>query len=355
MTNISWTEESWNPTTGCSRISEGCRNCYAEALSLRHKWSPAEWTAQNAGRNIVLHPDRLDIPRRRKKSTKYFVNSMSDLFHELVPDSFIAEVFTVMADLRHRHTFQILTKRAERMAAWPGPWTLNIWAGVSVENRRSLYRLDYLRQSQAEHLWVSFEPLLEDLGLIDLDYINWVVAGGESGPHRRPFDHAWARLIRDQCKEQRIPFYFKQGSDFKPQARPYLTEADGSETEWKQCPTSFQREKWREKPYTRSKPIFVFNPETEFSREDFVARNQPYILGDILYLTQHADEMLLLCNQDPYFAQSRREQIEHLIEIIPEYHLLQYMDEMRRLLAEVIKYGDFPDRIPPLPESKVPQ
>jgi len=164
-----------------------------------------------------------------------FVNSMSDLFHEQVPVSFIADVFKVMMQTP-RHTYQILTKRAERMAEWPGPWTRNVWAGVSVEDRRNLPRLEHLMRCETFTRWVSFEPLLEDLGDIDLDGIDWVVVGGESGPRRRPFDHAWARSIRDQCVVRGIPFFFKQGSDLKPQAQPWLVEEDGTRWIWHQYP-----------------------------------------------------------------------------------------------------------------------
>ena len=249
MTNISWTEESWNPVTGCSRISEGCRNCYAVPNAWRMSRHPdpkihipysgttakrdsghIEWTGR-----INCLPERLQEPRHWKKPRRIFVNSMSDLFHERVPDAFIADVFIVMTETP-RHTFQILTKRAERLAEWPGPWAPNVWAGVSIEDRRNLARLDHLRRCEAITRWVSLEPLLEDLGDINLDGVHWVVVGGESGPQRRPFDQAWARSIRDQCKRRGIAFYFKQDSDIRPQMRPHLVEPDGSQWTWHQYP-----------------------------------------------------------------------------------------------------------------------
>src|SRR5918911_572945 len=181
-TAISWTNETWNPATGCSRVSDGCRYCYAEALSLRRGWSTKPWTHNNARENVLLHHDRLRKPYTWKTPRMVFVNSMSDLFHELIPDEFIAQVFAVMADLP-RHTFQVLTKRPERAAAWPGPWAPNIWMGTSVEDRRVLPRVDELRACAARLRFLSCEPLLGDLGPLDLTGIHWVIVGGESGPH----------------------------------------------------------------------------------------------------------------------------------------------------------------------------
>jgi protein gp37 len=162
---------------------------------------------------------------------------MSDLFHEAIPDGFIGEIFRVMNDCE-RHTFQILTKRPERAAAWPGPWTSNIWQGTSIENRKSLTRLDAIRKCGAALCCVSFEPLLEDLGPLDLTGIDWIVVGGESGPGFRPMDHAWARSIRDQCVAAGIPFFFKQSSAPRREVRTQLVEADGRRTRWQQYPNA---------------------------------------------------------------------------------------------------------------------
>lgn len=236
-TAIAWTEETWNPTTGCSRISEGCRHCYAERLSLNRGWSKLPWTAANAQQNVILHPDRLDKPRTWRDPRRVFVNSMSDLFHEAIPDDFIRQIFAVMHDCE-RHTFQVLTKRPERAATWPGPWTPNVWQGTSIENRRALVRLDAIRKCGAAIRWVSFEPLLEDLGPLDLSGIDWVVVGGESGPGFRPMDHGWARAIREQCVAAGIPFFFKQSAAHRRRGGDLLVEADGRRTRWQQYPNA---------------------------------------------------------------------------------------------------------------------
>jgi protein gp37 len=241
-TAISWTDATWNPTTGCSRVSDGCRYCYAETLSLRFGWSQKPWTHNNAPQNVVLHPARLRKPYSWKSPTRVFVDSMADVFHEEVPDSFIAQVFAVMADLP-RHTFQILTKRPERMAAWPGPWPAHIWAGTSVEDARVLHRVDQLRACAAQTRFLSCEPLLGPLDGLDLEGIAWVIAGGESGAHlpahpERAMDHAWARQIRDACVRQSppVPFFFKQSSGPRTEMGTALIEHDGSAWEWRQYP-----------------------------------------------------------------------------------------------------------------------
>ena len=164
-----------------------------------------------------------------------FVNSMSDLFHEQIPDDFISQVFAVMNDLP-QHTFQILTKRPERAAQWEGPWTENIWQGTSIEDRKSLHRIDTLRTCPAKTRFLSIEPLLESLGVLDLTGIQWVIVGGESGANFRPMPHAWAREIRDQCVTQGIAFFFKQSAAFKTECGTLLEEADGSTSLWQQYP-----------------------------------------------------------------------------------------------------------------------
>lgn len=241
-TKISWTDQTWNPTTGCSRVSEGCRFCYAEALSLRFGRSAKPWTAANAAENVVLHPERLDMPRKWKVPSRVFVNSMSDLFHPLIPDEFIARVFEVMNSLP-QHTFQILTKRPERAATWPGPWTPNIWQGTSVEDARALPRVDHIRQCGALTRFLSCEPLLGPLSGLNLDGIHWVIVGGESGMHmnkhrERWMDHAWAREIRDLCarREGPVAYFFKQSSGIRTEMGTALEEEDGSAWEWHQYP-----------------------------------------------------------------------------------------------------------------------
>lgn len=234
-TIISWTQETWNPVTGCSKVSEGCRFCYAERLSLKFGWSKAPWTMPHAEANIVLHPARLKKPYTWKEPVKCFVNSMSDLFHPLVPDQFIEQVFQIMNDLP-QHTFQILTKRPERAATWPGPWSENIWQGTSIEDRKSIHRLETLKQCQAQTRFISFEPLLEDLGVLDLSGIHWAIVGGESGSHFRPMDHAWARAIRDQCLDQGVAYFFKQSAAKITEKGTLLEEVDGTHTCWQQYP-----------------------------------------------------------------------------------------------------------------------
>lgn len=227
-TLISWTDETWNPTTGCSRVSEGCRHCYAETLSLKYGWSTKPWTAVNAKGNIILHPDRLKKPYSWKGSKRIFVNSMSDLFHDLIPDDFIAQVFRVMNALP-QHNFQILTKRAERAAAWLGPWTENIWMGTSVESRHEAHRIESLRSCKARILFISYEPALAPLGEVDLSGYHWLIVGGESGPGYRKMSMAWAREARDLCKKYGLAFYFKQDSGPKTETRPWLIESDGTQ------------------------------------------------------------------------------------------------------------------------------
>jgi protein gp37 len=267
---IEWTDATWNPVTGCSHVSEGCRNCYAEALSLRRGWSRKPWTARNAAENVVLRPERLDQPLRWRRPRRVFVNSMSDLFHELVPDDYIDRVFAVMARAwwmgeggDGRHVFQVLTKRPERALRWfratasgasrervvfdtPTPpdgiawgstwwrrwpgWPLpNVWLGVSVEDQRAAdERIPLLARLPAAVRFLSVEPLL---GPVELGTwlwsamadgggcaISWVIVGGESGPRSRPMEPAWARAVRDQCVAAGVPFFFKQWGGRTPKA-----------------------------------------------------------------------------------------------------------------------------------------
>ncbi|MBO0777231.1 MAG: phage Gp37/Gp68 family protein [Ktedonobacteraceae bacterium] len=258
-TTIGWTNKTWNPVTGCSHKSDGCRNCYAEALSLRYGWSSKPWTAVNAAENVVLRPERLQAPLHWKKPQMIFVNSMSDLFHEQVPDDYIEKVFSVMA-LASQHIYQVLTKRPERMMRWceahspvfagqrPG-WDgsvltplPNVWLGTSVENQRAAdERLPYLRNTRAVIRFLSCEPLLGPIDLLfsgrPIDQrIDWVIAGGESGPHYRPMDLDWARSLRDQCQDAGVAFYYKQGASRFPGRNKQL---DGRE--WQEYPATLGR------------------------------------------------------------------------------------------------------------------
>lgn len=262
---IGWTTATWNPVTGCSKVSPGCAHCYAESLSLRYKWTEKPWTPANATQNVVLYPERLDQPLRWKKPRMIFVNSMSDLFHEEVPDTYIERVFAVMAEAQH-HIFQVLTKRPERMLGhvrqiqsyvrrglwgdvtdWPLP---NVWLGVSVENQYwADKRIPLLLETPAAIRFLSCEPLLgpinfwqdtevgpltflrptgyADIGQEDA-YIKWVIVGGESGSHMGTKEHPnprykhrwmkpeWAQSIVDQCRGAGVPVFFKQGSGPRP-------------------------------------------------------------------------------------------------------------------------------------------
>jgi|SRR5690606_17691910 len=207
-TKIEWTEATWNPTTGCTKVSEGCRNCYAEKMAKRLQAMGTK--RYRNGFQLTLHPDLIDLPLRWKKPRKIFVNSMSDLFHQEVPDDFIRQVFRTMNQASH-HIFQVLTKRPERVAAMAHRlnWTPNIWMGTSVENMRVIERVAHLRKVPARVRFLSCEPLLGPLQL-NLDGIHWVIVGGESGPGARPLDGDWVREIRDQCIKKRVAFFFKQ-------------------------------------------------------------------------------------------------------------------------------------------------
>lgn len=216
---IEWTEATWNPISGCSKVSPGCAHCYAEAISLRFGHSAGPWTPANAAKNVVLHPGRLDQPLRWRRPRMIFVNSMSDLFHEQIPIEFISQVFDVMSNAE-RHTFQILTKRHERLAELAPllPWPPNVWMGVSIENRRFMHRADYLRDVPAAVRFISAEPLLGPLNGLDLSGIHWLIAGGESGPRHRPIKRQWVRHLRDLSRSAGVAFFLKQWGGRTPKA-----------------------------------------------------------------------------------------------------------------------------------------
>ena len=207
---IEWTEQTWNPTTGCTKVSPGCKHCYAEVMARRLKAMGA-LGYENEFR-LTLHENRLEQPLLRKKPTTYFVNSMSVLFHEDIHDAFLDRVFTVITNTP-QHTYQILTKRAERLTQYFGWRTCpqNVWLGVSVEDRKyGVPRIDYLRRVDARIRFLSIEPLLEDLGEIDLRGIHWVIVGGESGPKARPMREEWVANIQERAEEAGAAFFFKQ-------------------------------------------------------------------------------------------------------------------------------------------------
>ena len=225
VSKIEWTEQTWNPTTGCTKVSPGCKNCYAETMAVRLQAMGAN--GYKNGFNLSLLPERLNEPLTRRKPTIYFVNSMSDLFHEDIPSVFLDQVFDVMRRTP-QHTYQILTKRAERMNLYFDDSKrlvpTNAWLGVSVENRQDgLPRIDELRKVNAKIRFLSIEPLLEDLGWLDLTDIHWAIVGGESGPKSRAMKPEWVETIKEQCIEQNVAFFFKQwggwGADGKRRAK----------------------------------------------------------------------------------------------------------------------------------------
>lgn len=246
-TTIEWTEETWNPTVGCSRVSTGCDRCYAigvahramqpahEGLTIKRPGEPIDWNGV-----VRCLPERLDVPLRRRKPTMYFVDSMSDLFHPGVPELFVGSVFDVMGRAE-QHTFQVLTKRPQRASSLLGRWEAegwmwrrhdlmwcgppswygplrNVWLGTSIEDDRYFFRADHVRATPAAVRFLSLEPLLGPLPRLDLTGIDWVIVGGESGPGARPMHPDWARDIRDRCVAAGVPFFFKQWGQFAPEA-----------------------------------------------------------------------------------------------------------------------------------------
>jgi protein gp37 len=208
-TKIEWSESVWNPVTGCTKISTGCKHCYAEKMTRRLQAMGQEKYAN--GFEVTLHPEVLEKPLMWRKSRRIFVNSMSDLFHEKVPVKFIKKVFKVMRKAEH-HQFQVLTKRSERLAelAPDLPWADNIWMGVTVETKGFLQRIAHLQETEAAIKFISFEPLLGPVSDFNPTGIDWVIVGGESGPGARPMDTEWATEIRDTCLAAGVAFFFKQ-------------------------------------------------------------------------------------------------------------------------------------------------
>lgn len=215
MSKIEWTEATWNPVSGCSKVSSGCLNCYAERMA--HRLQAMGNPNYRNGFDVTLHPHMLETPLKWKRSRLVFVNSMSDLFHEKVPLDFIEQVFATMRRA-HWHTFQILTKRSERLVnlAPSLTWPSNVWMGVSVEDSEVVERIDHLREVGSTVRFLSLEPLLGSLAGLNLRGIHWVIVGGESGPGARRMEPSWVSDIKSQCEKAQVPFFFKQwGGVFK--------------------------------------------------------------------------------------------------------------------------------------------
>ncbi len=217
-TGIEWTDATWNPVTGCSKVSPGCKHCYAERLAARLQAMGNRRYAR--GFAVTLHPDLIELPLRWRRPRRVFVNSMSDLFHEEIPEAFIRQVFETMARA-HWHQFQILTKRSARLRELSSrlPWPPNVWQGISIESAAYVRRVRDLQCVPAAVRFLSIEPLLGPIRQLPLDGINWVIVGGESGPDRRPVEAEWVRDLRDQCLRAGVAFFFKQWGGHTPKAR----------------------------------------------------------------------------------------------------------------------------------------
>ena len=232
---IEWTNSSWNPVTGCTKISAGCDHCYAERFSERFR--DVEGHPFEAGFNLTLRPERLEHPMRWRRSQFIFVNSMSDLFHKNIPIEYIHRVFDTM-ERADRHVYQVLTKRSSLMSRFVSqryqnrPVPSHIWLGVSIENVAALTRLQHLKQTNASVRFVSFEPLLGPFDAVDLESIHWVIVGGESGPGARAVHAEWIRTLRDQCQTQNVAFFFKQWGGRTPKAGGNLLDG----RQWLQYP-----------------------------------------------------------------------------------------------------------------------
>jgi protein gp37 len=234
--SIEWTEATWNPVTGCSEVSPGCAHCYAKVFAERWRGVPGHPYEQ--GFDLRLWPERVELPLQWRKPKTIFVNSMSDLFHEDIPLSFVEEIFETMS-AAHWHTFQILTKRHERLVELAGhfDWPPNVWMGTTIENRRFVHRAEALREVPAAVRFISAEPLLGPLEGLDLTGIDWLIAGGESGPRHRRIDVAWVRALRTQCEAAGVAFFFKQWGGSRPKSNG--RELDGRV--WDDYPVPKQR------------------------------------------------------------------------------------------------------------------
>ena len=242
---IEWTEQTWNPSAGCTKISAGCKNCYAETMAVRLQAMGVG--GYENGFKFSTVPQRLNDPLKRKKPTVYFVNSMSDIFHEDMPEDYLNKIFEVIRQTP-RHTYQILTKRADRMFRYLSNKEIpeNIWLGVTVENKKEgVPRIDKLRKLNASVLFLSIEPLLENLGQINLENIDWVIVGGESGHKARPMEKEWVLNIKQQCEENDIAFFFKQWGTWGADKVKRNKKTNGKEIDgkiWQQYPETIARQ-----------------------------------------------------------------------------------------------------------------
>jgi protein gp37 len=233
---IEWTGATWNPVTGCSKVSPGCAHCYAETFAER--WRGVAGHPYEQGFDLKLWPNRLDVPLRWRRPRMIFVNSMSDLFHEDIPPDYIAQIFDVM-NRADWHVFQILTKREDRLAelAPDLPWPDNVWMGVTIENRRFVHRADRLREVPAAVRFISAEPLLGPLAGLDLTDIHWLISGGESGPKHRPVKEEWLIDLRDRCGDEGVAYFFKQWGGVRPKSGGRLLDG----REWNGMPATGTR------------------------------------------------------------------------------------------------------------------
>jgi protein gp37 len=253
VSKIEWTGRTWNAVTGCDRTSPGCDNCYAltmakrlKAMGSAHYQNDGDPRTSGPGFKVTCHDDALDIPRKVRKPTTWFVNSMSDLFHPDVPAEFIAAMWDTMATTP-RHTYQILTKRPQRMAKFMEYWPVlpNVWLGTSIESDRYTFRADYLRASPAAVRFLSLEPLLGPLPSLDLSEVDWVIVGGESGPNARPMNVDWARDLRDRCVAAGVPYFFKQFGNHDALGRNVGKHTAGRVLDgrtWDEMPKTYQQE-----------------------------------------------------------------------------------------------------------------
>lgn len=242
---IEWTEATWNPSSGCTKISSGCKNCYAESMANRLKAMGT--VGYENGFEFCTVPSRLNEPLKKKKPTVFFVNSMSDIFHEKMPREYLDQIFTIIESTPH-HTYQILTKRADRMYEYFTENIVpnNVWLGVTVENKeQGLPRIEFLRELKANVLFLSVEPLLEDLGEINLKNIDWVIVGGESGNRARPMDKEWVVNIKKQCEEADVAFFFKQWGTWGADKKKRSKKSNGKELNgeiWQQYPEVIKKQ-----------------------------------------------------------------------------------------------------------------
>jgi protein gp37 len=242
LSSIEWTDATWNPVTGCTKVSPGCLNCYAERMAKRLKAMGVE--RYSYGFKVRVHDDLLEMPLKWRNPRVIFVNSMSDLFHEEVPEYFIKNVFEIMNSCP-QHTFQILTKRSKRLKELSHKlrWAHNIWMGVSVENTETTYRIKDLEKTDARVKFISCEPLIGPINRMPLKNIDWIIVGGESGPHARVMEKHWAISIRNQCVRQSVPYFFKQWGGTRKKANGRMLEG----RTWDEMPSLVQQSEFAER------------------------------------------------------------------------------------------------------------